>query len=170
MEQKSKRKWRLGMERKKWIIGYFTLLHWIWGAALLSSYIPLGVTAISAILSFGLVAPYTAGIYFLLVSGLAMIGAFAPWPVGVLFLIPQTLTIWLSAYGVAHALLQGSFVDGVVRPISFLICDQAPTLLAPLFQGAAIISLLMEEHEPKVTQFKSWSRLEVQVNSIRRAQ
>lgn len=127
-----------GVGFKQWIIWYAIVLHWIWGVSLLSSDSPLGVTAVSSIVSLGVVSSMTAGIYFLLISCLALVGLGAPKKVGVWFILPQSLTLIFSAYGAIMAMVAGRFADGVPRPASFLIADQAPAVIAAFFHLVAV--------------------------------
>lgn len=130
---------------KPWIIWYAIALHWIWGATLLSTSVPLGVTAISTVIHLGLVSGSMAGVFFLIVAAVAVIGVLAPKPVGAIFLIPQTCVLWLAAYGALHAMFRGSFADGVIRPVSFLLTDQAPAVLAAAFHTLAVIGLARKQ-------------------------
>lgn len=130
------------MDKPTWIVWYAICLHWIWGATLLSTSVPLGVTAISTVVHLGIVSGHMAGVFFLLVASVAAIGACAPKPIGAIFLVPQTFVLWLAAYGALNAMFLGSFADGVIRPVSFLITDQAPAVLAAVFHTLAVIGLV----------------------------
>lgn len=124
---------------RQWMILYAVLLHWVWGATLLSSSTPLGVTAISAILTLGIVSGTTVGLFYLLIAFLALIGIFAPRPVNTIFLLPQTIVLWIGAYGASQAMWLGVFADGVIRPRSFLIADQAPAIIAAICHTGAVV-------------------------------
>lgn len=116
--------------RNYWMIWYAIVLHWIWGCLLLSSRDPLGITAIASLSKFGLVsAPYTALMY-ITVAILSMIGIIAPKPVGLVFFLPQQIVLGVSAFGAIQAMATGIFADGIVRPVSFIVADQAPAVLA----------------------------------------
>lgn len=149
------------MSKHQWIIWYAAFLHWIWGATLISTSIPLGVTAISTIINIGLVTGNTAGIFYLMIASLAAIGALAPKPAGTFFLLPQTGVLWLAAYGALLAMARGSFADGVIRPTSFLLTDQAPAVLAAIFHTAAVVESASEIDNPPRPQFtwlSKWRR------------
>jgi hypothetical protein len=115
--------------RHSWIILYATILHWIWGIMLLSSNAPINVTAISSITKVGLTSPASIGTFCLTASFLALLGMFSPKPIGAIFFIPQQLILVVSAFGAIMAMSNGSYADGVQRPVPFLIADQAPAVV-----------------------------------------
>lgn len=127
------------------MIWYAILLHWVWGSTLLSSAAPLNVTAISTIVQLGLVSAQSAGIFFLAIASMALIGIFAPKKVAVLYLIPQTLVLWLAAYGAIIAMISGTFADGVVRSQAFLITDQAPAVIAAVMHTLAVVDIYLRK-------------------------
>ena len=99
----------------------------------MSSSAPLGITAIASVAKFGLVsAPYT-GLLYLAVAFLAAMGCVAPKAVGLLFVLPQQLVLLVSAFGALTAMATGTFADGALRPVSFIVADQSPIVLVTIF-------------------------------------
>lgn len=119
--------------RNPWIVWYAICMHWVWGGLLLTDTAPLGVTSINSLTHFGFVtAPYV-GLMFLTVAFLAAISRATPKPVGILFILPQQLVLIVSALGAVEAMRTGTFADGTVRSIPFLIADQIPAILIAVF-------------------------------------
>lgn len=131
-----------------WMIWYAIALHWVWGVVLLSSTAPLNITAISTIVQLGVVSSNIAGLFYLLIASIAMIGLFGPRRTSLIFLLPQTAVLWMAAYGALTAMITGTFADGVVRPVAFLVTDQAPAVLAALFHTLAVLNHhFRDEHD-----------------------
>lgn len=124
--------------RNSWIIWYAICLHWLWGVLLLSSPTPLEITAIAASAHLGLASASHLGILYLTVAFLALLGLAAPRGINVIMLIPQQIILVISAFGAIRAMALGTFADGVLRPVPFLIADQAPAVLAAFFHILAV--------------------------------
>jgi len=116
--------------RSIWMIWYAIILHWVWGIMLLSSNSPLNITAIHAMTQMHMSSAPVVGILYLLSALLAVVALAAPRIVGAILLIPQQLLLTVSAIGALMAMFSGSFADGVIRPIPFLVADQAPAVVA----------------------------------------
>ena len=130
---------------KLMIVWYAIIIHWIWGCMLLSSPSPLGITAISAVSKFGLVNPSQAALLYFIVSFLAMVGLMAPKWSGLVFLIPQQVVLIVSAWGAINAMVLGQFADGVIRPIPFLVADQAPAVVSAVLYLVALIASFLDK-------------------------
>lgn len=115
--------------RNSWVLWYAIVLHWLWGVLLLSSDAPQGITAIAASAHMGLASGQHLGILYLAVAFLSFMGLAAPRGVNLIMFIPQQVVLVISAMGALRAMATGTFADGVVRPIPFLIADQAPIVM-----------------------------------------
>lgn len=119
--------------RNSWTVWYVICLHWLWGALLLSSPAPLNITAINSLTHFGFISSSYVGVLFLVVAFLAAISRATPKAVSIFFILPQQLVLLVSAVGAVTAMISGTFADGVVRSVPFLIADQAPAVLIAAF-------------------------------------
>lgn len=123
---------------ERWMLWYAIMLHWIWGATLLSSSAPLGITAIATVVRMGVVSAPAAGAMYLIAAAMGVVGIYMPRIERTLFLIPQTMLLWIGAYGAARAMILGQFADGIIRPSAFLVTDQAPAIIAALCYTIAV--------------------------------
>ena len=113
-----------------WIFIYAILLHITWGITLLVSQDPLGITGIASLVHLGVTSAQCVSIFYLLVALLALLGLAAPKPAGFFFMLPQQLVLLSAAFGAINAMVTGTFADGTVKSSTFLITDQAPTVIA----------------------------------------
>lgn len=127
-------------QRNSWIVWYVIAMHWLWGSMLQLGTAPLGITAISSLTHFGFVSAPYVGLMLLTVSMLAAISRAAPKSVSLLFMIPQQLVLVVSALGAITAMQTGTFADGEVRPIPFIVADQAPSVLIAVFHILSVYS------------------------------
>jgi hypothetical protein len=126
-------------------VWFAVLLHGLWASLLLFSDDPKNVTAIAALAEL---FPAKTGLAIVLiaVASCASYGILRDsGPVGsrVMLLLPQQLVLGVSAAGALRAMWIGQFADGIDRPVTFLIADQSPAVLALLIHSATIVYLAL---------------------------
>ena len=120
-----------------WLI---TILHLAWGAALLSSSAPLGITGLLVCSSTGLPHAIVGFVYLLatacaifrLIRGLDGFGGF-------LLLAPQMFLLTMSGAGAGYRAWIQAYADGVIRPFLFIGPDQLALILLALFHGLGML-------------------------------
>ena len=121
------------------IIWYAILLHAIYGYAILSSDAAFGATPLSTLNElFPQNSLIAVGILFATVV-LAIVALY--WHIwwGTVLLVPQQTLLIISAWGSLHAILRGSYADGVLRPVEFILADQLPNILIAVLHFAAMV-------------------------------
>lgn len=126
------------------IVWYVIILHWLWGSLLLASSAPLSITAIFTVVRLGLASFREVGVLYLSASLLAWLGLFMSPGIGSLFLLPQFTLLGCSAYGAIRAMVLGTFADGVIRSHTFLMADQAPSVIIFLFYFVSFYNLYLK--------------------------
>ena len=122
-----------------WILWFATAVHLMWGVGMLVSNYPLVTTPTADILAF--LPQMWAGALFLVVAAFALWELLSARKNGkhILWLAPQQALLVLSAVGAVGSVLSGAYPDGVVRPSTFILVDQAPTILVAVFHAFALI-------------------------------
>jgi hypothetical protein len=123
-----------------WIIWYAVILHTLWGCLLLASSFGYGVTALHVFR--GMPRGVMPGVLFL-ASGLAVWAVTRPQPSmkTLAALLPQQALLTLSAYAAVAAIIAAHYGDGVMRPRTFILADQAPAIIALVLHTAALIEI-----------------------------
>jgi len=122
------------------IIFYVILLHVMWATCVLFDANALHATALSPLgHAFG--SNYiVAGVLFL-VSSISIVGVLPPTPTTVLMLMPQQAVLSVCASSSVLAAVNGSFADGILRPIAFIAADQAAIILIAAVHMFAVARL-----------------------------
>ena len=113
------------MNRKVFILG-ICLLHFLTAALLCISPAPMGVTAVRAVaLVFGEHRFLLAALYFT-AAALALHRELRPIKCGrsVWWYLPSLYIVISAAIGALVCIAQGSYADGVQRPVAFILRDQ----------------------------------------------
>lgn len=125
------------------IVIYAILLHCIQALALFNDDSSLGVTSIATV--YRILGHSQGGtiVTFLAVAGLAAYGLVINRRIAtVACMLPQQFILFIAAYGAIDSMVIGQFADGVARPISFLLADQCPAILATIGHTIAILALM----------------------------
>ena len=139
------------MRTHPWIVWYAVLLHTLWACLLLASQKPYGATALHA---YRLVPrPLMAAI-------LLAASALAAWAITrrqpswqtLAALLPQQAILTVSAYAAAAAVVAAHYGDGVIRPRSFILADQAPVILIFALHTAAVVDMHARQTTAEVLQ------------------
>lgn len=123
-----------------WIVWYAVLLHTLWACLLLASQKTYGATALHA---------YSPVPRLLMAGVLLTASVLAVWAITrrqpswqtLAALLPQQAILTVSAYAAVAAVVAAHYGDGVIRPRSFILADQAPAILAFALHTAAVVEI-----------------------------
>lgn len=121
--------------------------HLVWATMLLLSPDTFGVTSIRGLNDL-LGSTHVAVVVLLFVVAYLAIWSFLVAPRSlsrVVLMLPQQFVLYVSAGGAVVCMATGTFSDGTVRSIPFLIMDQLPALLFALGHTAAIGQVVIED-------------------------
>jgi hypothetical protein len=124
-------------------ITYVSILHIVYGAALLLSESAGHATATANILDYLPIGHRVAGILLFASSAMALWAVYFEWPPSLKTLgcmTFQVLFLSLAAVGAADAILDGRFADGVERSRYFILADQCPAIIAMVVHSYAVIT------------------------------
>ena len=135
-------------------IWYAVGLHLLWACLLFAGFdATLSSTALSGPAKL-FPNSYGLGILLLTVASCALVGIYMRRIniTKVMLLVPQQIMLGLSAFAALHAMVVSHYSDGVERPWSFIVADQAPAVFALLIHSATIVYLaLLYEHHPAIS-------------------
>jgi hypothetical protein len=139
------------MRTHPWIVWYAVLLHTLWACLLLASQEPYGATALHVYSP--LPRPVMAGAR-LTASVLAAwaITRHQPSWQTLAALLPQQAILTASAYAAAAAVVTAQYGDGVIRPRSFILADQAPVILIFALHTVAVVEMHARQTTAEVLQ------------------
>src|SRR5215471_10082471 len=134
-----------------WIVWYAILLHTLWACLLLASQKTYGATALHV---------YRPVPRLLMAGALLTAPVLAAWAVTrrrpsgqtLVALLPQQAILTVSAYAAAAAVVAAHYGDGVIRPRSFILADQAPAILAFMLHTAAVVEMHARQTTAEVLQ------------------
>lgn len=124
-----------------WVFWVASLVHLTWGITLIVSDAPMLVTGLYFL---GLLVPnhLMLGSGMLIVACLGFLGATRRfvgfW--GAFCLTPQQITLLISAFSALTFIVQGHYADGVERPITFILPDQALVVVTAMVHTCALLS------------------------------
>lgn len=123
------------MNLHKVIISFASAIHFIWAALLLISPSPILAVPVSPLFALFHLTPLAASIVLAGVAWLGLLGAERKADtVSLLMLLPQQTLLLLSGMAAILAVGAAHYADGVIRPRTFILADQFPTiLLGPLY-------------------------------------
>jgi hypothetical protein len=126
--------------RQKWILWYAILLHAIWGLIVILSPDALMTTPLHGFDSSGL-GRWGTAVMLLGASAMALLemGIISPTIRGAILMAPQQMLLLIGAMGAFGCIVRGSYADGVQRPLSFLLADQLPAILAAVLHTLAML-------------------------------
>ena len=129
-----------GMRTHPWIIWYAVLLHTLWACLLLASQEPYGATPLHVYNP--LPRPLMAGVLLTasVLAAWAITRRQPSWQT-LAALLPQQAILTASAYAAAAAVVAAHYGDGVIRPRSFILADQAPVILIFALHTAAVVEM-----------------------------
>ena len=133
------------------IVLYAALLHYVWAGALIIDPRAGEATSMSGL--FDLFGRETLIVILIGVATLALVYVFLFSERRVeaaLFALPQQAILLMSAWTAITAMGSGHFADGVVRPIPFILADQAPAVIAAVLHAAAILIGLWRPRRERV--------------------
>ena len=133
-----------GIRRHHWIILYAVAIHLVWALSIvLSDGTSMYTTALSGILrQFPLL--WTGVLFFVVAIG-ALVALRTSSPVlTALLMMPQQFVLLLSAASACEAMIISQFGDGVVRPRTFIIADQAPIVIAAIAHTGALVETFFQ--------------------------
>jgi len=134
-----------------WIVWYAIGLHTLWACLLLASQQTYGATALHV---------YRPVPRLLMAGVLLIASVLAAWAVTrqrpswqtLAALLPQQAILTVSAYAAAAAVVAAHYGDGVIRPRSFILADQAPAILAFVLHTAAVVEMHARQTTAEVLQ------------------
>jgi len=140
-----------GIRTHPWIVWYAVLLHALWACLLLASQKTYGATALHA---------YRPVPRALMAGALLTASALAAWAITrqrpswqtLAALLPQQAILTVSAYAAAAAVVTAHYGDGVIRPRSFILADQAPAILAFVLHTAAVVEMHARQTTAEILQ------------------
>jgi len=140
-----------GMRTHPWIIWYAVLLHTLWACLLLVCQNPYGATALHV---------YSPLPRQLMAGGLLTASVLAAWAITrrrpswqtLAALLPQQAILTASAYAAAAAVVTAHYGDGVIRPRSFILADQAPVILIFVLHTASVVEMHARQTTADVLQ------------------
>lgn len=124
-------------------ITYVSILHVVYGAALLVSENAGNATTTANILDYLPVGHRAAGILLFVSSATALWAVYFDWPPSLRSLASMALQVMflsLAAVGAADAIIDGRFADGVERSRYFILADQCPAIIATVLHSYAVIA------------------------------
>jgi hypothetical protein len=134
-----------------WIIWFAVLLHTLWAYLLLVTGKPYGATALHI---------YSPVPRLLMAGVLLAASVLAAWAITrrqsswqtLLALLPQQAILTASAYAAVAAVVVAHYGDGVIRPRSFILADQAPVILAFALHTAAVVDMHARRSTAEILQ------------------
>jgi hypothetical protein len=133
--------------RQPWMLWYAIFYHQLAGIALLAQPNAVRATGTAKISDlFG--SDLLAGFVLLGASALAicLIVTQPSQRLSILGFVPQQVLLAIASLGALTAVYQGHYADGVVRPYSFILADQAPVILTLVLHTIAVVQLHMTGH------------------------
>lgn len=125
------------------MIVYAVSLHYLWAVCLIVDPSAVWATALSVFPKIVGLPIWIMPAIFTIVASLALVAVFQPSISGstIALMLPQQFTLMISAWGAISATMAGHFGDGVERSHSFILADQAPSIIAAVAHTAAIIGM-----------------------------
>lgn len=131
------------------------LVHVTQGIAMVLAKEPILITATSMWYRFGL-GNATAGMLLIGVGMLALYGTLAEstsrlhLAYHLMMIVPQQLVLFSAALAAVTAINEGRYADGVVRPVAFILADQA---IYPFFACCHLFAVLNQFiYDPLITK------------------
>lgn len=121
------------------MVMYAVILHLIWALLILFDPSALGATPLDSLYRY-IHSPLQLSLILAVVAFVAAAGSFARMPVQVLALVPQQIVLMMTAAGSIEAIWLAQYADGVFRPRTFMLADQANSILAACGHTIAIIA------------------------------
>lgn len=129
-------------------------LHGVWAVGLLIDPSAHYATAVHALM---LLTKHTmvAALILLVVASSASLGigwrrnvwVFPAHTVRAILILPQQCLLIMSSIGALSAMLASSFVDGVIRPLWFIVVDQVPVILITIGHFTALAHIARSKDE-----------------------
>lgn len=129
----------IGSYRISIMVMYAVALHWLWSLIILFDQSALSTTPINAIFRH-VHSQNGVALIFATVAFLAFLGNFARTPMLILLLVPQQIILLFTASGAIEAVWIAQYADGIFRPRTFLLADQANSIIAAIGHTAAIMA------------------------------
>ena len=127
--------------RNNLVVVSVSLLHIVWGFALLSAQTNLHTTTIDSVVQF--IQPYWLAAVILIT---ASVMSFVSLHLGLKYrrialalLLPQQFMLVMSCIGAAQAVILSHYADGVPRPWEFILADQSVILIITALHTGLLI-------------------------------